>query len=202
VETLLRYGLVAVYVALVLTAVGLPIPEDLSLLVAGALARTGNAALPEAILVGYVGVLTGDCIVWTLGRRTGLNPKSGWLGRLFGPEKTARMQRFYDRMGPWTVVVCRQLPGLRFPAFFFAGATGMSLRRFLLLDGLAAIITVSVWEGVGWWLGDRLAANLRAISNVRYVMLTLGAVLAAFVVGRWMGARKERKKQSEEPPLA
>ncbi len=74
-DTLLEYGLVAVFIALVLTAVGLPIPEDVSLAVAGVLARTGPASWVDAWIVGYIGVLTGDLIVYHLGKRVGLHPK-------------------------------------------------------------------------------------------------------------------------------
>ncbi|MCB9797945.1 MAG: DedA family protein [Alphaproteobacteria bacterium] len=182
-NTILEYGLLAVLVALLLTAVGLPIPEDISLIAAGVLAANGHANYVDAVLVGYVGVLGSDLIAFGLGRRVGLHPK-GWLGRMFGERQIRRIMRFYRRFGPWTVVICRNLPGMRFPAFFFSGATGMSLRRFLALDAAAAVVTVAVWTQVGWWLGPRVQQWFGVLSDIRYALMGLGLTLAAVVMWR------------------
>ncbi len=198
-DTLLEYGLVAVFIALVLTAVGLPIPEDVSLAVAGVLARTGPASWVDAWIVGYIGVLTGDLIVYHLGKRVGLHPK-GWLGRLFGDKQIDRILRFYRRFGDYSVVVCRQLPGMRFPAFFFSGATGMPLSRFLLLDGLAAVFTVSIWVSVGWWLGERLGDFKTLLGSVRWGLTSLGVLLFAAAIWTVLRSRKKRAGANKSPP--
>ena len=197
-DTLLQYGLIAVFIALVLTAVGLPIPEDVSLAVAGVLARTGHATWVEAWIVGYVGVLTGDVIVFNLGRRVGLHPK-GWLGRLFGDRQIDRILRFYSRFGDYSVVICRQLPGMRFPAFFFSGATGMPIQRFMLLDGLAAVFTVSLWIAVGWWLGERLHEFKTLLGSLRWSLTGVGVLLAA--LGLWSVVRSRKKRTEGEEPV-
>ncbi len=198
-DTLLEYGLVAVFIALVLTAVGLPIPEDVSLAVAGVLARTGPASWVDAWIVGYIGVLTGDLIVYHLGKRVGLHPK-GWLGRLFGDKQIDRILRFYRRFGDYSVVVCRQLPGMRFPAFFFSGATGMPLSRFLLLDGLAAVFTVSIWVSVSWWLGERLGDFKTLLGSVRWGLTSLGVLLFAAAIWTVLRSRKKRAGANKSPP--
>ncbi len=198
-DTLLEYGLVAVFIALVLTAVGLPIPEDVSLAVAGVLARTGPASWVDAWIVGYIGVLTGDLTVYHLGKRVGLHPK-GWLGRLFGDKQIDRILRFYRRFGDYSVVVCRQLPGMRFPAFFFSGATGMPLSRFLLLDGLAAVFTVSIWVSVSWWLGERLGDFKTLLGSVRWGLTSLGVLLFAAAIWTVLRSRKKRAGANKSPP--
>lgn len=190
VETLLEYGLVAVLGALLLAPFGLPIPEDISLLVAGVVARSGHATYGEALLVGYVGVVGGDVMVWSLGRRVGLRP-TGWLGRLFGPAPTRRITRFYTRFGYWTVVICRNLPGMRFPAFFFSGATGMPLRRFLMLDGAAAVVTTVVWTRVGWWLGPGILERKALLSDIRLAFMLVAVTLIGVMLWRWFYPRPE-----------
>lgn len=187
-DTLLRYGLFAVFIALVLTSVGLPIPEDVSLAVAGVLARTGHATLWQAILVGYVGVLTGDVIAYSLGRRVGLHP-TGWLGRLFGEAQIERILKYYRRFGDYTIVVARNIPGMRFPAFFFSGATGVPFARFLLLDGLAAIVTTGVWIGIGWYVGDRIDEFTGLFGNVRWGLTLGGLSVAGFIIYRLLRRR-------------
>jgi membrane protein DedA with SNARE-associated domain len=182
-DLLLEHGLLAVLAALLLAPLGLPIPEEISLMAAGAYARSGRAPLELALLVGYTGIVGGDCIAYGLGRRVGLHPK-GVIGRLFGHRRLRRIVRFYDRFGVWTVVLCRQIPGMRFPAFFFSGASGMSLRKFLFLDGTAAIGTALLWVGAGWWLGPRLAESMSTVDNLRQLGLGLGVALIALFAWR------------------
>ncbi len=182
-ETLLEHGLLAVFAALILAPLGLPIPEEVSLLAAGAYARAGLAPLELALAVGYSGVVLGDCIAFMLGRRVGLRP-TGVLGRLFGRRRMRRIVRFYDRFGVWTVVICRQVPGMRFPAFFFSGASGMTLRRFLLLDGTAALGTAGLWCGLGWWFGASIQESVATVENLRQLALVAGIMIVALFAWR------------------
>ena len=105
------YGLIAVFLSLVLTPVGNPVPEDISLLAGGMIAGTGQTSIWTALAVGYAGVMLGDCVAWAMGRRVGLKP-GGFLSRAVGAKQVARLQRFYQRFGDWTIVICRQLPGI------------------------------------------------------------------------------------------
>ncbi len=182
-EFLLDNGLLAIFAALILAPLGLPVPEEASLLAAGAYARAGLAPLELALAVGYAGVVGGDCIAFTLGRRVGLHP-TGALGRLFGNRRMRRIVRFYDRFGHWTIVLCRQIPGMRFPAFFFSGASGMTLRRFLALDGTAAVGTVLLWGGLGWWFGTDIQESMSTVENLRQIALTVALVILAVFAWR------------------
>lgn len=199
-DTLLRYGIVAVFVALMLTPLGLPVPEEVSLLVAGVLAANNHVTVPLALLVGYVGVTLGDVVAWTMGRRAGLHPK-GFISRLVGPEQITQIEQFYKRWGAWAIVIARQLPGMRLPAFFFAGASGIPLTRFLLVDGTAAIFTTSVFFSLGYIFADDLDAVLLWVDRFRSGSSTFALVgIIVFVVWIWRRRRKKRLRQRSESP--
>ena len=157
-ETLQEYGPAAIFVALLLAPFGFPIPEDVSLLILGVLVVREGTPYSVAFLVAYFGVLLGDTAVWALGRRVGLRP-TGWLARWTGQKRIEWIEHFYERYGAWAIVFCRQVPGLRFPGFFFAGATDVPLPRFVLFDGFAALITANVYL----WVGGAFADNLDPI---------------------------------------
>ena len=89
-----NYGLVAVFLSLVTTPLGNPIPEDASLFVAGMLARSDQVNIITALVVGYLGVTLGDCIAWSFGRRVGLHP-TGFIARLIGPKALKRVEGLY-----------------------------------------------------------------------------------------------------------
>jgi membrane protein DedA with SNARE-associated domain len=200
-DTLLRYGIVAVFVALMLTPLGLPVPEEISLLVAGVLAANGHVAVPTALLVAYAGVTGGDVVAWTMGRRAGLHPR-GFIARLVGPEQIVRIEQFYERWGGWAIVIARQLPGTRLPAFFFAGASGISLTRFLLIDGIAAIFTTSVFFMLGYAFAEDIDGVLLWVDRFRFGSSTFALVgIVGFVIWIWRRRRKKRlRKQQLELP--
>ena len=198
-ETILRYGMLAVFIALILTPFGLPIPEDVSLLAAGILSATGHASLPEAVVVGYIGVIGGDIISWTFGRRVGLQP-TGFIARLVGPADIERIERFYRRYGSWAIVIARQFPGMRMPAFFFAGASGVSLPRFLLLDGTAAVITVGVFVTLGRVFADDLSDVVAFMEEFRFYAGVAVGLLVALVV--WRVVRRIARKRDPKPTVS
>jgi membrane protein DedA with SNARE-associated domain len=178
VETLQEYGPAAIFVALLLAPFGFPIPEDVSLLLLGVLVAREGTPYGLAFLVAYFGVLIGDTAVWGLGRRIGLRP-TGWVSRFAGAKRIEWIEHFYERYGAWTIVFCRQVPGLRFPGFFFAGATDVPLSRFLLFDGCAALITANVYLLVGGAFADNLDPIIDWIDRFRVAAAVL---LAAIVV--------------------
>lgn len=178
-ETLLEYGLTAVFIALLLAPFGLPIPEDVSLLVAGALIGFGKASWGEALAVAYCGVLIADSTIWFMGRRIGLHP-TGWIARVVGADQIERIERFYRRYGAWTIAIARQIPGIRFPSFFFAGATGISWPRFLLFQATSAFINVNVYLWLGRTFSDDIERVVMWIGRFREVLgvLLVGVVIA------------------------
>lgn len=193
VDTLTEYGIFAVFAALLLAPFGLPIPEDISLLAAGVLVHHKLTSLPLALALGYLGVVIGDVFVWFIGNRVGLHPR-GVLSRRIGPRQIRRIRKFYLRFGHWTVVICRNIPGMRFPAFFFAGATQMPLRRFLLLDGIAAVVTVLLYVGLGFAFGDEISSLVLTLNRFR-----TAALVAASVVILWLILSMFRKDEPLSP---
>jgi membrane protein DedA with SNARE-associated domain len=183
------YGLVAVLVALLLAPFGLPIPEDVTLLSAGALAWNGHAQLWAAYLVCWFGVVTGDTFLWTMGNRVGLHPK-GFIGRRFGRRSIRRISRFYRRFGPWAIVICRNVPGTRFPAFFFAGATRMPLFKFIIFDGISACVTTLVLVSLGHAFGAEISRIATMVHEFRLIAL---AVVVATALGWFLWTRIRRK---------
>ena len=191
------YGLLAVFVALITTPVGNPIPEDLSLLAGGMIAGTGQVTVWEALGVGYSGVVIGDCVAWAMGRRVGLQP-GGFLSRVAGKKQVARLQRFYERFGDRTILICRQLPGFRLPCFFIAGASGMPIKRFLLIDGSAALITTNVFTWLGFYYWKDLANVIHWLERFRQGVLVLAVLAGVMVAVRIIQYQRERRALGAE----
>ena len=73
---------------LVIASLGIPIPEDLPLIAGGVLLKThpGIASWPGTIAVAMLGIMTGDLILYRLGRMWGPGVVNhGFVRRLITP---------------------------------------------------------------------------------------------------------------------
>lgn len=192
VDILFEYGLVAVFLGLILTPFGLPLPEEISILVAGGLTANGHANMVTAWIVCFIGVTFGDVISWTMGRTVGLEPK-GFVGRLIGKEQIDEIEDFFDRWGAWAIVIARQLPGMRFPAFFFAGASRVPLPKFYFIDGLSALVTVNVFFYIGYKFAGTLEQVKPYIDNFRQTASLLATIAIGLFIARIVWKRLKKK---------
>src|SRR4051812_4545224 len=147
-----QWGYVGLFVMLFLGGFGLPIPEDIPLLLSGALIHRGILSWLPALAVAYSGVLIADSLVYAIGRYTGPagNRLTRWMG-VSSSKRLDRVKKLFDRYGSWTVAAARFLPGLRLPMFWYAGAAKLAYSSFLLGDGLAAVWSVPAWIAVGYF---------------------------------------------------
>jgi membrane protein DedA with SNARE-associated domain len=182
------YVYVGVFAALVAAGVGFPMPEEIPIVTAGALA--GHAAqdpnrtlhwwllLPVCIL----GVVISDGLLYLVGRVFGLGLlKFPLMARLLPPERLRRIQHNFRRYGVLILLFARFLPGIRSPIFLTAGMMRLSWRRFLLADGLYAIPGVSLLFFLAYWFTDqfrdlveRAEADLDRVRPLLIVAAILG----------------------------
>ncbi len=164
----LELGYAFVFVALVLCGFGLPMPEDVILVTGGVLAWLASGyedaslqalwrdpGLHQMILVGLLGILAGDSVIYFMGRRLGVRiAEFRLLRRLVPPEKLQEVERQLRHRGKFVVVIARYLPGLRAPTYFTVGHSRLPYWQFLLFDGLAALLSAPLWVCLGYWFGD------------------------------------------------
>jgi membrane protein DedA with SNARE-associated domain len=178
-----HFGYVAVFAALAAGGVGVPVPEELTQLTAGALAHQGILRLELVIPVVWVGILAGDSVLFLLARRHG-----PWLlstrhaRRVLTPARRERLERHYARHAFWTIAVARHAGGLRFPAFALAGTSGVRFRTFLLADGLSALVSVPLVTIAGYLLWQHLSEARRDVRTVELALLAVAAAIGLVVV--------------------
>lgn len=200
---LLAYA--AVLGVLIACGLGLPLPEDITLLSGGYLCHMQKAHLPLMMVVGFVGILAGDSIIYGFGRRFGKSKAgsrpTGFFARIVTPEKRARVQALFAKHGPKVVMIARFLPGVRAVTYFTAGSAGMRYRWFILFDGLAALVSAPAFVFLGWKFGDQMDLVLEKIKKGQVtVLIAVGALIAAYVA--FSIYRKRRQKRADEALLA
>ena len=185
-----------VLLALLVAGVGIPLPEDLTLLGAGYLVWRGDAPFVLMWAVGMAGILAGDTSIYWFGRKLGPRlTRHRWLSHRLTPARLERLERFFLKHGTKAVFLARFAAGARGAFYMTAGVMRLPFLRFILFDALAAALSVSFWVGLGWRFGDRIDSVRHVVKRVEHV--ALAAVLA--VIAAWLLARLLRR-WIEGPP--
>jgi membrane protein DedA with SNARE-associated domain len=169
----------ALVVLLLGCGVGLPLSEDLILVVAGYLVGRGFTNPWWTFIVCYPCVLAGDVLLYEGGRRLGKWPwATRRLKRVFTPARRRLAEKLFARWGVLTVAIARQIIGLRSPTFVFAGVSRMPRAEFIVTDALAGLVAVPLFIVVGYFMGR----SLGRVGN-RIHWIELGLVGAAILGG-------------------
>jgi membrane protein DedA with SNARE-associated domain len=193
---LAKYTYLAMVALLTAAGMGVPISEDLVLLLAGALAGQGITRFWPTLLGGYLGVLLGDLLIYHWGRRLGpaaYNHRR--VRKHISPERQEKLRAHFARHGFLTVVVGRHTPVLRGAVFFLAGASGVPLWMFLLADGLSAAVTVPLVVSLGYYFGDHLDDVRRLLHGFEWAAAAV--VLLGF--GIWWLVRRRLHARPRRP---
>jgi membrane protein DedA with SNARE-associated domain len=182
---------VAVFGVLLACGLGLPLPEDISLILGGYLAYTGAASLPVMMAVGFTGILAGDTIIYVMGRRLGtrVGQRPGFFARIVTPEKRARVEQLFEVHGQKIVMVARFLPGVRAVTYFTAGSARLPYLRFILWDGIAALVSAPLFVYLGYHFGEKLDWLVERLKEGQVrVIAALIAIVATWIA--WTLLRK------------
>lgn len=196
-DIILQFTYAGIVLALLLRGIGVPLPEDIPLLIGGALCAQGVVEPAVLLPVIFVVVLVSDSISYGLGRRFGHHiPRVPLLGRMLTERRLNRVEEAYHAHGKKTIFVSRFIPALRTPFFFAAGAVRIPFWRFLLVDAAAALLSVSLLVGLGWAFAHNLEEVMAAVAQGKWILL---AALAVLVVAVVMVRRHRRRRAQADP---
>jgi membrane protein DedA with SNARE-associated domain len=189
---------VTVFGVLVACGLGLPLPEDVSLVLGGFLAHRGSAELSVMMAVGFLGILAGDTLIYLAGRRLGtqVGKRGGFFARIVTPEKRAKVEALFHTHGQKIVMIARFLPGVRAVTYFTAGSARMAYWRFIFWDGLAALASAPLFVFLGYRFGDKLDLLIDKVKHGEMAVVgALMAGLAAYLVYQWRSRVAQRREQ-------
>ena len=190
---LAKFTYLAIVAVLSAAGLGVPISEDLTLLLGGGLAARGVTFYWPTLLAGYFGVLLGDCLIHHWGYRMG--PAAYAHKRVqkhLSPERQQKLRDHFARHGFLTIVVGRHTPMLRAPIFFLSGASNVPFWKFLLADGVSAMVTVPIVVTLGYYFGEHLDEIRQKIHSAQWI---IAGVVAAGLIGWYLW----RRRRAAEP---
>ena len=121
-ELLARSTYTGILVTLLLGSLGVPIPEEMPIVAAGILSHEGLARWWLALPICLLGVLSGDVVLYWVGRHWGEHVLAWRVVRwVLTPAREDTLVTAYREHAMKTVATARHVAGLRAAAFLTAG---------------------------------------------------------------------------------
>jgi membrane protein DedA with SNARE-associated domain len=128
------------------------------------------------------GVVLSDLILFSVGWWGGDRLlRHRWVAHLMPPQRRQRTEENFHRYGVSILVFGRLVPGIRAPLFLTAGSMRLPLPKFLLADGLGAVVGNSFFFFLGYWLGDSVKTLIEGVEERLkpiLIIVTVGLVVA------------------------
>jgi membrane-associated protein len=176
---------------------GMVLPGETALLVAGYFCHEGVLSLPVMIVVAVVAAVVGDSVGYAFGQRFGPPLRGSRLGRWVGPHRWGRADRFLHRHGGKAVFFGRSIALLRALVPSMSGMARMPYYRTFLPWNAAGGL---VWGAGCVLLGYGFAASLHTVE--RYLtwgpLPVLALVIAGFAVVEVRSRRRHRAEAAGE----
>ncbi len=189
-----------IIITLILGAFGIPIPEDIPLILGGVAASKGIVFVEVVFLSSYVGVLASDQIVFFLGRIFGPRLLNAGTKSTFFPsiteERIREVREGLRRRRLLYILISRHLFPVRSMTFLTAGALKIPFWEFFAADALAALVSVSVMLSIGYFLGAHITPEIiyQMRDKAHLWIVALAGIVALGLVFRFIMKKSVRAK--------
>jgi membrane protein DedA with SNARE-associated domain len=191
---LAQHGLRIVFSNVLLQQLGVPIPAEPTLVVAGSLASRHVLSGAAVALCALTAIVIADLAWFAIGRWFGARVLRLIARLLRAPEARMReTQRTFARWGLKSLIIAKFLPGLSQLLLPMAGATGARLRTVVFYDLLGGLIWTGTTIGGGMFFHRQIEAFLAAPPGAG-VWVLAGAGVAAAALLAWIWKRRHRSQ--------
>ncbi|MGB9734845.1 MAG: DedA family protein [bacterium] len=187
-ELLINYAehftYIATFILLLLCGLGLPVPEEVLLVISGYIAYKGLTSVYLTGAIDLIGVLGGDLILFYIGRGWSRGIKEySILKRFIGEAGLEKVEHLYSKHGNKAIFIARFISGFRLAVFLSAGIMGTKRSRFIITDTLAALFDLPIWIGAGYFMGGDIDLVLKYAKDFEYLfIIALPFVIAVAVI--------------------
>jgi membrane protein DedA with SNARE-associated domain len=182
-----------VLLVLLAGSLGVPVPEEIPIVTAGVLSHQGVMRWWLALPTCMVGVMSGDIVLYWVGRRYGERVlEHGLVRRFLDAARLAQIEVAYRRRGALIVFLARNVMGLRAAAFIAAGVVRLAFWKFLLADGIAIGYGVPLNFALAYFFSAHLRAVMAEVHRVERWLMFAGLTAAAAVIYVVLRRRSQR----------
>ncbi len=203
-EFIESWGYLGVFLGILATGLGFPMPEEFPIVLGGALATHGQVYTWIMLPVCIVGVIIGDSFLYFIGRFWGnrLVQMPFIRKRLLTPERFASIAENFQKYGVKILLFARLTPGIRAPIFLTAGITKLPITHFLFADAIYAVPGVTILFFLSYWFTDSILELVEQASLVKpIIVLVVLAGIGLYVLYRVWRKPMVTGNPTEMPPI-
>lgn len=187
-----------VILVLLICGLGAPFPEEIPLILAGYLVYSGEISLQTCLIWTFVALLAGDSMLFGIGYRFGHRIfQIPLLNKLLTPERMKTVNEKFHRYGNRVIFVARFMAGVRGTVFVTAGILKMPYRRFILFDGLAALVSAPLIIYIAYRFGGHLETAFKLAKEAGWTLFLIAAVSAVGISVLVIRIRNHRRRKLE-----
>ncbi len=183
---------IGIFALLILGGIGLPFPEDATLILTGFLVAQQVVEPLPAFFAVYSGLLISDFFLYWVGRKYGrMLVFHKPFQKIISPEQIEKLEEKFKRRGLWVVLIGRHVLGLRAQIFLVAGVLRMPAIRFLAADGFTSLFTIALMGGIGYAGGNSIEVLKRNVKRIEHIVILILVILVtAWIVYRHFKIKK------------
>lgn len=188
-----EYGLVAMFLIILLEYACFPVSSEIVLPFSGAVASLQGIPFLIILPVSVAAGLIGTSLCYSIGKYGGIHILNG-IARKFPKAKKGIDSSYekFDRFGTMAVCFLRVIPLCRTYIAFIAGAVKQKYLSFLL----SSLIGITVWNtlliGIGYFLRENW--KLAGTYYEEYKLILFPIILLVLLIV-WLHIRKKKKKE-------
>jgi membrane protein DedA with SNARE-associated domain len=189
-----HYGLLALFLVVMLESGGVPLPGETALITAGVFASHGELNIVAVLAVAATAAIVGDNLGYWAGRTggRGLLERSRLLSS-WSERALPRAEAFFRRHGPKTIFIGRFVSVLRVTAAWMAGISRMHWWTFFLWNAAGGICWAALVGLVSYYAGQAAA------DAIAHYGLIGGGILVVLLLAVLAGVHLWRKRLVESP---
>lgn len=195
ISSYISYWPLVCFCALFLAGFNIPISEDVLIIMSAIISANDRSLLIPNYIGLYAGIYISDLICYWFGRLAGNGIiKIKFVAKKLTPKRIQKISTQLEKHGFLTYVITRFIPfGVRNTLFMTSGMLHVYFPKFMLFDGIAALLSSSTLYWLVFFLGESAAANYKLIGIVLFCILVV--VLSVLIIRHYL----KKKKPAVEP---
>jgi len=182
-----QFPYIGLFMLLILGGLGMPFPEDATLILCGFLISTEVVKPVPVLLVVYAGLLISDFLIFLVGNKYGSAVINHPVFHKFiSAQRLKFVEDQFAKKGIWLIIAGRHLAILRAQIFLAAGVMKMSPLKFFGADAVSALFTMTLMTGAGYAGGNSLEIIKKDMTHIGHAtVVLLTTALAGYLLYRY-----------------
>jgi membrane protein DedA with SNARE-associated domain len=188
-----HFPYIGIFILLILGGVGLPFPEDATLILSGFLVGQNVINPFQTFLAVYSGLLISDFFLYWVGKKYGrMVVEHKRFQKIISSDRLSKLEEKFKKGDVWVILIGRHFLGLRAQIFLVAGVMRMPAIKFLMTDAATALLTIAFMGGMGYVGGNSVQILRRDLTRIEHIaIVVLMMLIAGWIVFKYFKGNKK-----------